>query len=88
MSFADINQFKEIKMGTFLKYVFYLALIVIIYLVGKGIYNGQINENTTVGSVIDQVDTGAQGLASEADGAVKNAVDNYQSAPKEDIKVQ
>ena len=36
-------------MGTILKYIFYIALIIIIYLVGKGIFEGSINETTTVG---------------------------------------
>lgn len=75
-------------MGTFLKYVFYLALIIVIYLVGKGIYDGQINEETTVGSVVDQVDSGSRVLADEAGQAVENAVNDYKTAPKEDIKVQ
>ena len=30
-------------MGTILKYIFYIALIIIIYLVGKGIFEGSIN---------------------------------------------
>ena len=36
-------------MGTLLKYIFYIILIIVIYLVGRGIYEGQINETTTVG---------------------------------------
>ena len=54
---------KEEKMGTFLKYVFYLVLIIVIYLVGKGIYQGEINEKTTVGEVADTVESGAAQMA-------------------------
>ena len=50
-------------MGTFLKYVFYLILIIVIYLVGKGIYDGDITEKTTVGQVVDTVETGAAQMA-------------------------
>ena len=50
-------------MGTFLKYIFYIILIVVIYLVGRGIYEGSINEQTTVGSVVEQVGEGGKQLA-------------------------
>ena len=56
---------KEEKMGTFLKYVFYLVLIIVIYLVGKGIYQGDINEKTTVGEVADTVESGAAQMAKD-----------------------
>ncbi len=75
-------------MGTFLKYVFYLVLIVIIYLVGKGIYDGDINKTTTVGSVVEQVNDGAQQMVKDTGNAVENAVDDYRAAPKKDIVVE
>ncbi len=74
-------------MGSFLKYVFYLVLIVIIYLVGKGIFDGKIGEKTTVGEVVSQVETGAQDMVQTTDEKIKAEVDKYKEAPKEDIKV-
>lgn len=75
-------------MGTFLKYLFYLILIVVIYLVGKGIYEGSIDEKTTVGQVVDQVDSGARQIAKDTGDAVENVVDNYKAAPKKEIVVK
>ena len=79
---------KEEKMGTFLKYVFYLVLIVVIYLVGKGIYQGEINEKTTVGEVADTVESGAVQMAKDGADSVKEEIKDYQEHPKEEIKVQ
>ena len=42
-------------MSTILIYIFYIALIIIIYLVGKGIFEWIINETTTVGKLVDAV---------------------------------
>lgn len=81
-------------MGTFLKYLFYVALIVVIYLVGKGVYNGNINEKTTVGQVVNDVESGSKNIIQEGVDSTKDAVDNaknaannYQEAPKKDIVV-
>ncbi len=79
---------KEEKMGTFLKYVFYLVLIIVIYLVGKGIYQGEINEKTTVGEVADTVESGAAQMAKDGANSVKAEIKDYQEHPKEEIKVQ
>ncbi len=75
-------------MGTFLKYVFYLILIIVIYLVGKGIYDGDITEKTTVGQVVDTVETGAAQMAKESSNAVKEEIQDYQAQPKKEIKIQ
>ena len=73
-------------MGTLLKYVFYVILVVVIYLVAKGVYDGNINRQTTVGSVVEQVETGSEQLAEEGAQEVQDAVKNYQEAPKLDVK--
>ena len=73
-------------MGTLLKYVFYVILVVVIYLVAKGVYDGNINRQTTVGSVGEQVETGSEQLAEEGAQEVQDAVKNYQEAPKLDVK--
>lgn len=80
--------FKERVMGTILKYLFYLVLIVVLYLVGRGIYEGQIDKTTTVGEVVNQVDTGAKQMVKDTSNAVENAVDDYKQAPKKEIEVQ
>lgn len=74
-------------MGTFLKYVFYLALIVVVYLVGKGIFEGQINEKTTVGEVVQDVEKGSKQIVSDGIEATQETVNEYKEAPKKDIKI-
>ncbi len=69
-------------MGTLLKYVFYAIVIVVLYLVGRGIYEGNIDRQTTVGAVVEQVGDGSRELVKDSANAVEKAVDNYQAAPK------
>ena len=61
-------------MGTTLKYLFYIALIIIVYLVGKGIFEGRIDEKTTLGQVVDDVKSGAANMASDAADTAKEVV--------------
>ena len=63
-------------MGTFLKYLFYLILLAVIYLVGRGIYYGDITKQTTVGSVMEQVGDGSKHLATDGANAVEDAMKN------------
>ncbi len=74
-------------MGTFLKYLFYIALVVVIYLVGKGVYEGQINEKTTVGQVVSDVKSGTKDMVREGVNAADNAIDDYKKAPKKEVNV-
>lgn len=74
-------------MGTFLKYLFYIALVVVIYLVGKGVYEGQIDEKTTVGQVVSDIGTGTKEMVKNGVNATENAIDNYKKTPKEDINL-
>lgn len=74
-------------MGTFLKYLFYIALVVVIYLVGKGVYEGQINEKTTVGQVVSDVKSGTKDMVREGVSAADNAIDDYKKAPKKEVNV-
>ena len=66
-------------MGTILKYIFYIALIIIIYLVGKGIFEGSINETTTVGQVVDDVKSGAADMAADVADTTKKAVEDTKA---------
>ena len=86
-------------MGTLLKYVFYIILILVIYLVGRGIYEGQINETTTVGEVVNEVGQGTKEIvkkgvdatvnaAEDATDIAKDKVNEYKAAPKKDIVVE
>ncbi len=61
-------------MGTTLKYLFYIALIIVVFLVGKGIFDGRIDEETTVGQVVDDVKSGAANMASDAADTAKDVV--------------
>lgn len=85
-------------MGTLLKYLFYIILVIMLYLVGRGIYEGQINEKTTVGQVMTDVGEGTKDIVKQgvnatvdaADTAVDAAKDEaaeYKSEPKKEIVV-
>lgn len=69
---------KECAMGTFLKYVFYIVVIVVLYLVARGIYDGSITEKTTVGEVVSDVDTGSKELVKEGYQATKESIENME----------
>ena len=65
-------------MGTFLKYVFYIVVIVVVYLVARGIYDGSITEKTTVGQVVSDVDTGSKELVKDGYEATKKSIENME----------
>ena len=58
-------------MGTFLKSLVYLLIIIALFFIGKGIYDGSINSQTTVGDVATQVSNDTKGLAQDAVNAMK-----------------
>lgn len=72
-------------MGTFLKYAFYIALILIVYLIGKGIYDGSINETSTVEDVANNVENEAKNMAKNASNAIEKTIDDYEKHPKKEI---
>ncbi len=57
-------------MGTLLKYIFYIVLIVVIFLIAKGIYDGQITQNSTVGQVGSDIAQGTEKLMDKAKTAL------------------
>ena len=71
-------------MGTFLKYLFYLILIIVAYLIGRGIYDGSIDRETTVGQVEQQVDDGMKNMATIAENSIEKAVDTYKQKASSD----
>ena len=50
-------------MRTFLKYVFYLALLFVVYIIAKGVWEGSITNQSTVSQVVTDVKDGAQNMA-------------------------
>ena len=62
-------------MGTFLKYVFYVLLIIVLYTVVKGFYDGKINSSTTLGSVVEQIDQETKDVANETLKVIKKTSD-------------
>ena len=50
-------------MKTVVKYIFYLALLVVVYIVAKGVWEGSITDQSTVSQVATDVKDGAQNMA-------------------------
>lgn len=63
-------------MGTLLKYIFYIALILLIYIVAKDIYDGKINQDTTVQEIGKSVETQSEQMIDKGINAVKSAADS------------
>lgn len=58
-------------MGTFLKYILYILLIIVLYAVVKGFYDGKINRSTTISGVVEQVDQETRNIANETMDEIK-----------------
>lgn len=50
-------------MKTVVKYIFYLALLVVVYIVATGVWEGSITDQSTVSQVATDVKDGAQNMA-------------------------
>lgn len=61
-------------MGTILKYLFYIFLIIVIYLLGVGFYEGTINKDSTVGEVTQDVAEGTKDMVKDGYNATKDAI--------------
>ena len=61
-------------MRTVIKYVFYLVLIAILYIVISAMYDGSINKSTTVGEVGTEIKTGAEKMVSDTADSIKDVV--------------
>lgn len=79
-------------MGTVVKYVFYIVLLVVIYLVGRGIYDGNITKETTVGNVVNQVEEGSKEILDDTAQDVRRGYEdvkrNAASAPQRPLPPQ
>lgn len=65
-------------MATLLKYLFYIFLIIVIYLLGVGFYEGSINDDTTVGEVAQDVSDGTKEIIKDGYQATKDALDDVK----------
>lgn len=68
-------------MDTLLKYIFYIALIFVIYLVIAGFYQGKINKDSTIGEVTGEVSDNAKRIISNT---YDKAADTIQEATADD----
>lgn len=70
-------------MGTLLKYLLYALIIVVIYLIGVGFYEGRFNRNSTIGEVSENVAQGTKEIIKDGYNSTKSAVSNgYDSAKR------
>ncbi len=58
-------------MGTFIKYLLYIVLAIVLYVVVKGFYVGEINSTTTLGELAVQVDNETKDIAKETIDAIE-----------------
>ena len=65
-------------MSALLKYLVYIFLIIVIYLLGVGFYEGTINKDTTVEGVAQDVSTGTKEIIKDGYQATKNAIDSVK----------
>ncbi len=65
-------------MGTFLKYVIYVLVIIALYIIAKGVYDGNITSSTTLGEVATQVDDGTRNMAKDAANDVNKAINDVR----------
>ena len=61
-------------MGTLLKYFLYALIIVIIYLLGVGFYEGTFNKDSTVGEVTSDVTAQTKQMIKDGYDKTKDAV--------------
>ena len=70
-------------MGTLLKYLLYALIIVVIYLIGVGFYEGRFNRDSTIGEVSSDVAQGTKNIISDGYDSTKRAIGNgYESAKR------
>ncbi|MBQ7659969.1 MAG: hypothetical protein IJS26_04440 [Alphaproteobacteria bacterium] len=61
-------------MGTFLKYVLYAFIIVAIYFVIAGFYEGKLDKNSTIGEMADHVTSNTENAIKDGYQSTKDAV--------------
>lgn len=63
-------------MDTLLKYIFYIAMIFVVYLVIAGFYQGRLDKNSTVSEVGTEVSDSAKEIIFNTADKVEEKVDN------------
>ncbi len=71
-------------MKTLLKYIFYIAVILVIYLIAKGIFEGKINEDTTVSQVGSDIADSTRQLVSDTKKVIDERADKIEKRKAED----
>lgn len=66
-------------MDTILKYIFYIALIFIIYLIVAGFYEGKISKNSTISDVTSEVSTNAKKIITNTYDDAKTEEENLEN---------
>lgn len=61
-------------MGTFLKYVLYALIIVAIYFVVVGFYQGNLNKDSTIGEMTDHITSNTKEAIEDGYETTKDAV--------------
>ncbi|MBO4285158.1 MAG: hypothetical protein J5895_02885 [Alphaproteobacteria bacterium] len=61
-------------MGSFLKYVLYAFIIVAIYFVIAGFYEGKLDKNSTIGEMADHVTSNTENAIKDGYQSTKDAV--------------
>ncbi len=73
-------------MRTFLKYVFYLALLLVVYIIAQGVWEGSITNQSTISQVATDVKEGAQNMAGNVVREAKKFNTHVDEEMKQDVK--
>ena len=69
---------KENAMGVILKYVLYIMLILLVYIIARDIYHDKINNNTTIEEAKNQITDSARDMVDDGMKAVKADIKSLQ----------
>lgn len=69
-------------MNTILKYLFYLVLIFVIYLLIAGFYEGKISKNSTISEVSEEVSDNAKRIIRNTYTDAKEETDKAAAKPE------
>ena len=73
-------------MRTFLKYVFYLSFLLVVYIIAQGVWEGSITNQSTVSQVATDVKEGAQNMAGNVVREAKKFNTHVDEEMKQDVK--
>lgn len=65
-------------MGTLLKYLFYIAIIFIAYLIIVGFYDGKLSKNSTISEVSQEVSSNAKRIITNSYEEGKDEVEKLE----------